>query len=322
MQFPEHVRFSSSIPDEQSMVIVDNGEKSQKIYEKLFIEYSSAGKLTELLNLSAKSGCFHLVEYIIEKASPKLKVNVCDLIKESSNVDILRYVMSRCELDDNSLDYGVIVSANPAMIDVVLSSIDLNKQDRNGNTIFHMAINRNKIDVLEMLLRIPGVDLNTPDRNGNTLLHTAIKENKTEIVKMLLKSPGIELNIEDDGGNTLLHRAIKENDTEMVEMLLNANGIRVNIKNRFGNTPLHRAIKENKTEIVKMLLKSPGINVNIKDNDGNTPLELAGYNAQTEIVNLLKNKEGARPAYFIPFEYFEILDISAPNTRVFSAAPK
>jgi serine/threonine protein kinase len=80
--------------------------------------------------------------------------------------------------------------------------------DSNLNSIIYYAVRRNKISVLELLLK-RGVSLDRayPDRNKLSLLHLASVHQDGEIVKLLLER-GIDPNIKDALGCTPLHTAI------------------------------------------------------------------------------------------------------------------
>ncbi|WP_309742998.1 protein kinase domain-containing protein [Chamaesiphon sp. OTE_20_metabat_361] len=80
--------------------------------------------------------------------------------------------------------------------------------DTNLNGILYYAIRKNRIGVLELLLR-RGVSLNRayPDQNKLSLLHLASVHQDGEIVKLLLDR-GVDPNIQDSLGCTPLHTAI------------------------------------------------------------------------------------------------------------------
>ena len=156
-----------------------------------------------------------------------------------------------------------------------IPGIDVNAQDSHGEIPINYAIEWNKqgqaIEIEKMLLEAEGMNINAKGQKGNTALITA--HGKKEILEMLLKITGIDVNARNNNGETALHWATGE-DPELVKILLKITGIDVNAQDSHGNTPLHILVNKGSLEKVRMLLQIPGIDVNAQDSHGNTPLHI------------------------------------------------
>ncbi|CAG2166136.1 unnamed protein product [Oppiella nova] len=92
--------------------------------------------------------------------------------------------------------------------------------ERENNRKLFSAISKGKVQKVEELLN-SGVQVNVVDKNNkdNTPLHYAIEKNKKEIVKLLLKQQGININAKNDKGKTPRDLARDQNNQEILDML-------------------------------------------------------------------------------------------------------
>ena len=88
------------------------------------------------------------------------------------------------------------------------------------------AIGNNNINRVKELLE-SGVDVNSQTEYGDTPLHVACEKNKIEIVKLLLQNSNIDVNVEDEYGNTPLYIACEKNYIEIVKLLLAKSDIEI-----------------------------------------------------------------------------------------------
>jgi hypothetical protein len=61
----------------------------------------------------------------------------------------------------------------------------LNAQGEYGATLLHIAAANGYLDVLQLLLDVPGINPNLQDENGETPLHCAVSQNQYECVLQL-----------------------------------------------------------------------------------------------------------------------------------------
>lgn len=80
----------------------------------------------------------------------------------------------------------------------------------------HAAIYQDLIDVPDYLAK--GGDINGKDKQGKTLLHYAVEKNKLDLIKLLIYR-GADINQVDINGNTALYKAIDARHTELISLL-------------------------------------------------------------------------------------------------------
>ncbi len=166
---------------------------------------------------------------------------------------------------------------------IIISGAAVNVSDTDGNPLLHLAIWRDHIDVVRILLDA-GADLYARDSEGNPMLHEAVWREHTEIVSLLIEA-GVDVNAEDVEGNPILHEAIWRGHTETVRILVEA-GADVNAKDSEGNPMLYEAIWRNHAEIAQVLLEA-GADVDARDSEGEPMLYTAVWRNHVEAVRIL-----------------------------------
>ena len=115
-------------------------------------------------------------------------------------------------LDKRSL-YKILMK-NPYLV----NSVDSKKE-----SILSYSIKNHNIQVANLILTSPILDLNYQDKDGNSYLHLAILYKEEEIVKSLIEK-GISVFKQNKEGNTPLHLAYMKNDKRIIR-ILEGNGI-------------------------------------------------------------------------------------------------
>ena len=112
---------------------------------------------------------------------------------------------------------GVLFAASNVL--GMVSSIDINSVDRNGNSPLHLVVVRakNKNEVISLLNH--GADINQKNREGDFPTKMAFMCDKFKLVEYLIKH-GANINQQDRHGNTLLHLASLENNEKMLKYLI------------------------------------------------------------------------------------------------------
>lgn len=187
-------------------------------------------------------------------------------------------------------------AARSGKLDVIqnlLGKIDVNLQDKDGNTALMWASREGHENIVKLLLQVTGIDINVQNLFYETALSLAYDNAKKNILKILLKVAGIKFKSQDN--ESYLIRASFFGDEDMVKLLLQIPAININAQNESGETALlcaacpfmstsRRGHYEN---MVKLLLQVPNININVQDKNLNTPLIIASKAGHENIVKLL-----------------------------------
>jgi len=83
------------------------------------------------------------------------------------------------------------------------SSVDVNEQDRSGQTKLHRACIANRVDEVKMLMKNPYVNPNIIDSKGLTALHRACINSNIEVVTLLLNHPQLKIHMNSVDGRTV-----------------------------------------------------------------------------------------------------------------------
>ncbi|UCM86429.1 MAG: ankyrin repeat domain-containing protein (plasmid) [Rickettsia endosymbiont of Culicoides impunctatus] len=174
-------------------------------------------------------------------------------------------------------------------------------QNNNGDTVLHLAFEKNDKEVIGLLLKsvedgkilllenshghtvlklalmssdndIISCFINFRDYMGNSALHLAVKNNAKEIIDLLIKN-NIDLNIVNNNGATAIHLAVASNNEELVEYLIGYH-VKINIQDVCGNTPMHLSAEVGNIKIFEIILED-NADLNLKNQDGKTPMDLA-----------------------------------------------
>ena len=145
---------------------------------------------------------------------------------------------------------------------------ELNSQNELGKSPLRWAIDKNQIEIVQVLL----TEYNLNSKMINNALFDAVHLGDIDIAKLLIEN-GADINTQKKLGNTPLHKAKDSFGCGYIKMseFLIKNGADVNMQNHLGDTPLHRAVESARVDLVKLLIEN-GADVNIKNNAGNTPL--------------------------------------------------
>ncbi|CAB0038587.1 unnamed protein product [Trichogramma brassicae] len=192
------------------------------------------------------------------------------------------------------------------IVDEIQRTVQINAQDKLGQTALHYALLGRDKTVVELLLR-NGADPNLANVEGLTPLHLIVKSwsDNDELIGLFFKivdeiQRTVQINAQDKLGHTALHCALLRRDKTVVELLLR-NGADPNLATKEGSTPLHIIAKScsDNDELAKTLFelsdeKYHPVPVNAQDMSGETPLLLAMKNKNRMLVELLL-KNGADP---------------------------
>lgn len=180
-------------------------------------------------------------------------------------------------------------------------------EDENQHTPLYLASRAGNGRLVGEMLRA-GANLNAQDRDGNTPFHIAVKNRKLGVVKVMTPFMGCYLTTPDDEGNTPLHSAIAFNCPQTTAILCALE--KRPGANTKGQTPLHLAALKNNYKAVKKLMSGSRCDeiLDAQDQDGNTALHIAALNKSMDVMDLihehgptiLENKGGKTPYDIYP----------------------
>ncbi len=133
-------------------------------------------------------------------------------------------------------------------------AIDLNLENYLGFTSLIISAYCNSIYSLKFLLSFPQIDPNkTTYKKHNPPLHIAVHKNFLNYVEIILNDSRIDVNKINRDGNTALHFAAMQGNFEILKILLSKNNIDISPKNFKGETPLKIAENNKYDDIIKYI---------------------------------------------------------------------
>lgn len=121
-----------------------------------------------------------------------------------------------------------------------IKEVDLSEKSKWGETALYVAVCRNKIDIVRLLLD-NGADLNQPAMCGSyPILYLAVTRLNFEMVKVLLDKKA-DVNAQDIYGKTALHVAAQHGMERITRLLLEYSAD-INILDNEHNSPLHEVV--------------------------------------------------------------------------------
>ena len=150
----------------------------------------------------------------------------------------IKNIQSIHSMDITSKDHPFIsvesnLSVN-SLYNILIKSPNLvNMTDEKGETFLSYALKRNNEPVIELILSSsPLLDLNYQDKKGNTYLHISVIQQNIKAIKFLLDKR-ISINTKNNDGNTALHFAYYIDNKQIIQILRDYN-IDDKIKNKQG----------------------------------------------------------------------------------------
>ena len=216
---------------------------------------------------------------------------------------------------------AIYLSENVCAMLAALSSseinpLNLNAQDKEGNTAMHIASTFTKKNAILFLME-HNADLNIQNVKGNTPLHIACIINAKEIARILLKDTRTDKFIKNNEGyapnhynDIELYDAVQFHDDTLVTSLVSSNHSNPNNRLPNGQFPVHLAatLNDNACAVLKALSSSDmhPLDFNAQDNEGNTAMHIATNFAKVDVVSFfmerkvdvnIQNKNGNTPLH-------------------------
>jgi len=212
------------------------------------------------------------------------------------DVKTIQQILEFTKNNKNSmLDFQEDISGNtPLHIAVIKNSVKIVKllldagcncglKNNLGLTVLHIACRRKQVKIVSMILEVNNSSVNTQDNEGCSALHIACSTQNIPIVVLLLLQPNIDINIQDIHGYTSLHRATFVKNVRIIELLLR-NSVDIGLVDNNKNNVLHHCTTN---KIMVMLLDSLFNNVGIDGKSTNKSISHAAkiINSQNDSLN-------------------------------------
>ena len=152
--------------------------------------------------------------------------------------------------------------------------------------------------------------------NGNSILHILLIKDQIDlaekVIKIVKEITSLEvfinfINHQNEKGINILHLACYKGNMNLIKLLLN-NGINYKVKSNTGLSCLHFAAQTNKVTVIYYFIKKYKINKYEEDNNGNNFYHWACFCSSEKVIDFFlndkkfdinkKNKEGYLPIHF------------------------
>lgn len=190
---------------------------------------------------------------------------------------------------DTSLQMAFYEAATKGDLEKVqslISQVDINAVNYEGDTALHLACRGNHPAVVEALIA-KGAKLNLKNNFGESPLFDVIANGNANLVKLLV-SKGAQCEQRNRTGRTALFQAIAMGQKSLVELLL-SQGADLLALDGSGKTVLFAAVEAGSLELAGLCL-AKGIDLHCPDNEGNTVLHEACASDKGELAAFLISK--------------------------------
>lgn len=184
------------------------------------------------------------------------------------------------DLYQSPLHLAVYLGQEEVVEALVTKDVNLELQDRKGDTALHLACEKEQLRCARILLRGPRGPQNLQLQNwkGLSCLHIATLKRNPALVSLLLES-GADINSQEGtSGKTPLHLAVELLDRSLLLHLLQHRP-QVDAFMYNGCTPLHLAVGRKDAGLARLLCQA-GADILQRNREGDTPQDLAEGNNQ------------------------------------------
>ncbi|KAI2636349.1 ankyrin repeat-containing domain protein [Hypomontagnella submonticulosa] len=245
------------------------------------------GFLGTPLRYAASNGSVEICELLLNKGvnpnheslMPPILVAATSSTKSDDRLGVVKLLVEKearvnaVDANENTALYWTCWSDDPdrhAIAEYLLQhGADVNCQGLDGALPIHIAVTRNDVEMLRILLEQSEIELDRLDKGKSTGLVLAIKSE--EMTRMLLEK-GANPNIRPDGEDPVVMHAVWGDHTEVVRLLIQ-HGAQIDPPDELRNDstwePMENAVVWGRSDIVRVLADG-GADVNRKFGDGRT----------------------------------------------------
>ncbi len=149
--------------------------------------------------------------------------------------------------------------------------IDINYQDESKNTFLMYCLKKNNFKSVIWLINNKA-DPTITNKENKAVIDILIEKNKIDLVEKLLKLKKIDINQKDEYGRSLLQNMIVSGNHKMAKAFIK-NGANINTLDNKGKHIMYDALSYGDQVFVKYLLTFKNIELNDIDEDGNTLMQ-------------------------------------------------
>lgn len=203
------------------------------------------------------------------------------------------------------------------VMELLRRGADVDQAEDDGTTALHVAVLRNREDIIDQLLKA-GANPNALNEHGENVLFLVNDKDDNDLIKFVLQI-GADINQVDRDGNTPLIRFANWDEDDRLKFFVDA-GADLNVQNSDGNTALMVAARKGNDSAVKVLLAG-GANPCMRNADGNTALELALLSEDDWTIELLR-AAAVEPIRHLSAQPRQVQRLHLPNNQKPTAEPK
>ena len=250
------------------------------------------------LHLAVQQNHTDVVKYLLSKeADVAIKTDsgrsVYHNAAYNGYISILQLLVTHSKVHVNDLDNTHFTALHLAVqknrTEVVkyllAKEVDVAIKTDIGRSIYHSAAYKGYISILQLLVTHSKMHVNDVDNKNFTPLHLAVQQNHADIVKYLLLKEA-DVSIKTDGGRTVYHSTAFYTNLDVLQLITSHDNRYINDVDNKGFTPLYLAVQQGKTDFTRYLL-SNNANASIKTSLGRTLCHKAAYDGKLSILQLL-----------------------------------
>lgn len=241
---------------------------SRGLKSKHGLNCKNLGELSQFIGVKNKQGYTPLDSFVSWASSKEEKECFVDILKQRKSIKAKEGAMSSLLM--GMIYKGFSLDAYKLAIE---KSGDVNFT-ADGTTALSMAIEKNKDELVKLLLN-KNADVNSTDESGNTLLMQLLMNGGKESMAKLLIEKGVDLSGVNDIGVTALYLAKEKQLNELVKILEKRDAkilTREEIEHRYYIKEYVSALNYKKIDTVRELIHSGKVSINTLVNGDESPL--------------------------------------------------
>ncbi len=259
------------------------------------VKYSPNAMITAATGTRSGTATLEVYQYLEElELSPKALSangdNVLHLIVRRPNQqEIIKYFLAK-GVDVNQVNNDGITpfmnaaatNTDPAIISMLLPMVkNINQVSSKGASALAMAVRRNTVDVITLLLN-KGADINVVDKEGYNLAFYLVptyaqRPENFEAKLKVLQEKGFDISKTQKNGSTLYHLVLMRNGISMLKRIEEFK-VDINAKDKEGLSPLHKAAMLAKDDTILKYLIASGAKKDATTEFKETAFDLAKEN--------------------------------------------